>query len=82
MSLREFNSWISFYRLFPFDDAHRFYRPAALIAKSNGTKSSIRDLMEFLQPQTMGIAGLTVDQQEKAKGLMNMGFKMARQAKG
>jgi hypothetical protein len=81
MSLREFNSWVQFYRLFPFDDAHRYFRPAALLAKANGSKASIKELMEFLQPDPVDIGDLKPDQQAMAKSLMAAGFRMARKAK-
>ncbi len=31
MPADEFAGWVEFYRLFPFDDAHRYHRPAALL---------------------------------------------------
>lgn len=34
MTQREFESWRQFYRLRPFDDLHRFHRPATVIAHS------------------------------------------------
>jgi hypothetical protein len=34
MSQREFEEWRDFYMRFPFDDLHRYHRPAALIARS------------------------------------------------
>lgn len=33
---REYLSWVEFYRLFPFDDHHRFHRPAVLVAQTLG----------------------------------------------
>lgn len=34
MSQREFLNWCAFYELNPFDDLHRYHRPAALVATS------------------------------------------------
>lgn len=36
MSLAEFHRWQQFYEMQPFDDVHRFYRPAALSAHVAG----------------------------------------------
>lgn len=36
MSHREFESWKRLYAIRPFDDVHRFHRPAAVIAHSMG----------------------------------------------
>ncbi len=34
MTEREFRSWQQFYREHPFTDAHRYHRPAALVAQA------------------------------------------------
>lgn len=34
MKRAEFEGWIEFYRQNPFDDLHRFHRPAALVAST------------------------------------------------
>ena len=49
MTQSEFNDWIEFYRNFPFDDFHRFHRPAALIAHSM-SGGDMRQKLEWLQP--------------------------------
>jgi hypothetical protein len=49
MTPREFSSWVEFYKLFPFDDRHRFHRPAAMVAASMGGKYDER--IEFLSPE-------------------------------
>ena len=36
MTQAEFESWVRFYELAPFDDLHRYHRPAALTARSLG----------------------------------------------
>lgn len=36
MTLKEFESWKEFYALRPFDDLHRYHRPAAVVAHSMG----------------------------------------------
>lgn len=50
MTRKEFRAWIEFWKLFPFDDFHRYHRPAALIAHTNGG-AKLEDLHEHLQPQ-------------------------------
>lgn len=49
MTLPEFNDWIEFYKLNPFDDRHRYYRPAALIAQKMAG-GDITDLLDYLDP--------------------------------
>lgn len=48
MTPREFESWAAFYKLFPFDDRHRYHRPAAMVAASMGGKYD--DRIAFLSP--------------------------------
>ncbi|OJX04575.1 MAG: hypothetical protein BGO72_21420 [Burkholderiales bacterium 70-64] len=48
MTQAEFESWIEFYRRWPFDDRHRYYRPAAFIAASAGAK--LEQALDWLQP--------------------------------
>ena len=48
MTQVEFMSWAEFYRNEPFDDHHRFNRPAALIASSKG--ADIKPLLDWLRP--------------------------------
>lgn len=49
ISAREFEFWKAFYRLFPFDDLHRFHRPAAAISASAGGK--IDSVLKWLAPE-------------------------------
>jgi hypothetical protein len=49
MPQSEFIQWIEFYKENPFDDYHRFLRPAALIASSNG--ADMKKSLEWLQPE-------------------------------
>ena len=50
MTQREFASWAEFYRLFPFDDRHRYHRPAALVSTALGG-GKYDDRLEFLSPE-------------------------------
>lgn len=51
MTRREFLSWMEFYKLYPFDDFHRFHRPAALQAHmARGKASDMQPLLDWLQP--------------------------------
>lgn len=49
MTRREFNDWRDFYRAYPFDDLHRYHRPAALIARGH-SGGKIDELLDWLQP--------------------------------
>ncbi|GAB2913690.1 phage tail assembly protein T [Paralcaligenes ginsengisoli] len=49
MTQAEFLRWQEFYLQEPFDDLHRFHRPAALIA-TRLAGGSISDMLDFLQP--------------------------------
>ena len=50
MTPAEIEIWRHYYRLFPFDDAHRFHRPAALVAARMGGDGFEKDL-QFLHPE-------------------------------
>lgn len=50
MSQAEFQRWFDFYKMHPFDDLHRFHRPAALVAKSM-SGGDIENMIEWLHPQ-------------------------------
>lgn len=54
MSQVEFESWVEFYNEFPFDDYHRRYKPAALIARSM-SGADMGDLLEWLQPKPVEV---------------------------
>lgn len=49
MTQREFRDWMTFYRAHPFDDMHRFHRPAALVAQSM-RGGQIQPLLDWLHP--------------------------------
>jgi hypothetical protein len=51
MTQREFRDWISFYRSHPFDDLHRYHRPAALVAQIMGG-GEVQDKIDWLHPPT------------------------------
>lgn len=44
------NGWIEYYKLYPFDDLHRFHRPAALISVSMAG-GDIAARLAYLQPE-------------------------------
>jgi hypothetical protein len=50
MSHAEFLRWQDYYNISPFDDMHRHYRPAALIARSM-SGGDVSEMLEWLQPQ-------------------------------
>ena len=49
MSQAEFGAWVAFYRQQPFDDLHRYHRPAALVAAS--MSGEFKDRLAFLAPE-------------------------------
>lgn len=49
MSYSEFLRWFDFYQMNPFDDLHRYHRPAALIASSM-CGEEVEKLVEWLHP--------------------------------
>jgi len=51
LSQREFGDWMTFYRAHPFDDHHRYHRPAALVARSM-SGGEIQPLLDWLHPPT------------------------------
>jgi hypothetical protein len=54
MTTPEFMTWVEFYKQHPFDDFHRFHRPAALIANSAAPGRPIADLHDYLEPPPRG----------------------------
>jgi hypothetical protein len=56
MSDHEFQRWADFYQQWPFDDYHRFYRPAALVASAMSSgddpEATMRNRLEWLQPSS------------------------------
>jgi hypothetical protein len=51
MTRPEFLCWTEYFRLYPFDDLHRYHRPAASIASAWGGKYEER--IEFLAPEAI-----------------------------
>ncbi len=49
MTAAEFARWVAYYRRHPFDDRHRYHRPAALVARSM-SGADINDLLDWLHP--------------------------------
>lgn len=45
----EFERWISFYRKWPFDDLHRYHRPAAMMAKAMAG-GDVQTYLDYLTP--------------------------------
>lgn len=54
MSSREFAGWVAYYKACPFDDKHRYHRPAALVAAKAGNvidvSVAIQDYLDWLAP--------------------------------
>lgn len=50
MTRVEYMSWIDFYRLAPFDDLHRYHRPAAMISVSM-SGGSVEERLQWLNPE-------------------------------
>lgn len=49
MSHAEFLRWSDFYKTSPFDDMHRYHRPAAFIARSMAG-GDVKQMLEWLHP--------------------------------
>ncbi|MBB1060430.1 hypothetical protein [Marilutibacter spongiae] len=52
MSPAELDVWREFFRLYPFDDHHRYHRPAALASASMG--GDFQKKLDFLSPPVFG----------------------------
>lgn len=65
MTQPEFEAWAEFYRRWPFDDRHRYYRPAVLVAGAlsggPGAAEAAEARMEWLQPSDDGSFGTSAD---------------------
>lgn len=50
MSQTEFDRWCEFYKAHPFDDRHRYHRPAALVATAfaGGGNDGLDDRLSWL----------------------------------
>jgi len=61
MSQAEFKQWVNFYRNYPFDDLHRYHRPAALISVSMAG-GDVKERIEWLSPEPVpdGLEGSDV----------------------
>lgn len=54
MTANEFESWRAYYRSRPFDDYHRFHKPAALLAAVGARSGKPLDYwLDFLVPPTV-----------------------------
>lgn len=49
MSQVEFVRWVEFYKMHPFDDYHRIYRPSAMLASVHGANT--QEVLDWLQPR-------------------------------
>lgn len=49
MTQAEYHGWIAYYKHYPFDDLHRFHRPAALVGAS--FSGDIDKKLSWLQPE-------------------------------
>lgn len=52
MTEDEFEHWVGFYRDYPFDDFHRYHRPAAMVSVSLGG-GKVEDKLEWLAPEPL-----------------------------
>lgn len=57
MSRAEFKRWGAFYRRYPFDDLHRYHRPAALVSAALGG-GEVQSRLDWLFPD-QGTEGMT-----------------------
>jgi len=59
----ELQGWREFYRLYPFDDYHRYHRPAALVAavSSSNIQQALDSHLRWLQPPPVPIEFGAID---------------------
>jgi hypothetical protein len=50
MTREDFLTWVEFYKMAPFDDLHRYHRPAAMTAAAMGG-ASVADRLDWLCPE-------------------------------
>lgn len=53
MSRSEAEDWLNFYRVSPFDDRHRYHRPAALAwsaGRSGDAQDNLQQALDWLDP--------------------------------
>jgi hypothetical protein len=50
MEQPEFLTWVEFFKLYPFDDFHRYHRPAALVSTALGG-GDVKPRLDWLQPE-------------------------------
>lgn len=65
MTNKEFQDWISYYKSFPFDDFHRFHRPAALIV-SKGKIDPLEESLKFLSINCVLSNEIDIEQMSEA----------------
>lgn len=59
MTEEEFQEWLEFFGMYPFDDFHRLHRPAALVSVClAGGGDAWQERIDFLQPDPT-LAGLS-----------------------
>lgn len=54
MTHAEFKSWVDYYEEFPFDDHHRYHRPAVLVAQSMGGGDAEAKFEYLVPPKAIG----------------------------
>lgn len=59
MTVPEFHAWVAFYKQNPFDDYHRFYRPAALISNSMSGRE-FDDSLAWLEKRPSVLAAVDI----------------------
>lgn len=71
MSEAEFQDWVDYFTAHPFDDYHRYHRPAALIATSASMGGGdVQDRLDWLAPDpTQGGEQTADDQLYAAAGI-------------
>lgn len=64
MLQKEFESWKEFYALRPFDDLHRFHRPAAVVAHSMGGGKDIGRTIDMLVNERKAMAKISKEMEQ------------------
>lgn len=58
MSTPEFLTWIEFHKLYPLDDYHRLFKPAAMLAAVHTKDGKLQPFIDMLSPDPRN-AGLS-----------------------
>lgn len=62
---KEYLDWVAYYKSYPFDDFHRFHRPAALLV-SRGKNEQLDAALKFLDINSVLPGEINMDEMSEA----------------